>query len=88
MPESVAKDVIHLFPHSSFDLVIDITPLTSIPSQPEPSKPKLAISSKPSISSHTRTTHSAPSSPTKDVDTEKGNLIQDVEIDLPRMTAW
>ena len=75
MPESLAEDIIHLFPHNSYDLVFDITPLTSLPAKPEPSKPKLTISCKPTISSHPRTTNSAPSSPTMDVDTEEGNLI-------------
>jgi len=72
MSESVAEDIIHLFPHSSSDLVFDIIPLTSVPIQPEPSKPKLIISSKPTMSSHPRTNTSAPSSQQKKKKLKKG----------------
>ena len=74
MPESVAEDIINLFPHSS-DLVFDIRPLISLPAQPGASNPKPTISSKPTIPSHPRTTNSAPSSPTKEAEPKEGNLI-------------
>ena len=70
MPESVAKDIIHIFPHKTSDLVLDITPLTFVP---PPFVPKLTISSKPIISSQPRSTTSAPSSPMKEA--KEGNLI-------------
>ena len=63
MLESVAEDIIHLLPHSTSDLVFDITPLTSLPPH---SATNLTISSKPTISSQPRTTTSAPSSPRKE----------------------
>ena len=81
MPESVAEDIIHLFPHSTSDLVFDITPLTSLPI---PSVPKLTITSKPTITSQPRTTTSAPSSPRKEAEGE--NLIPDV-IEQPWTTS-
>ena len=62
MPESVAEDIIHLFAHNSSDIVFDITPIKSLPSQSGPSTPNLTISSKPVISSQPRTTTSVPSS--------------------------
>ena len=69
MLESVAEDIIHLLPHSTSDLVFDITPLTSLSPL---SATNFTISSKPTISSP-RTTTSAPSSPRKE--DEEGNLI-------------
>ena len=70
MPESFTKDLIHLFPHSTSDLIFNITPLTSLP---PPSAPILAITSKPTKTSQPRTSTSAPSSPRKEA--EGKNLI-------------
>ena len=39
MPESVAEDIIQLFPYNVSDLVFDITPLTVVPSQTKTSTP-------------------------------------------------
>ena len=85
MPKTVAEDIIHLFPHSSSDLVFDITPLTSVPVQPEPSKPKLTIYSKPLIQEPQM---QLPQVQQRMPTLKKGTCSQDVKIDLPRMTAW
>ena len=66
----IIEDIIHLFPHSTSDLVFNITPLTCVPPS---SAPKLTITSKPTITSQPRTTTSAPSSTRKE--TEGENLI-------------
>ena len=76
MPESVAEDIIQLFPHNVSDLVFDITPLTTVPSQTSTPTPTFIIPSKPTLPSHPRTTTSAPSSPRKEPEEE--NLIPDV----------
>ena len=73
MPESVAEDIIQLFPHNVSDLVFDVTPITSVPSQTETFTPTSTIPSKPTLLSQPGATTSAPSSPTKEVEEE--NLI-------------
>ena len=83
IPESVAEDIIHLFPHSTSDLVFDITPLTSVP---PPSAPKLTITSKPTITSQPRTTTVTPSCPRKEAKEEyliprhRRTTINDIEV--------
>ena len=56
MPESVAEDIIQLFPHNVSDLVFDITPLTVVPAQTTTPTPTFIIPSKPTLPSHPRTT--------------------------------
>ena len=43
MPESVAEDIIQLFPHNVSDLVFDITPLTAVPAQTSTPTPTFII---------------------------------------------
>ena len=73
MPESVAENIIPLFPHNVSNLVFDITPLTAVPAQTSTPTPTFTIPSRPTLPSHPRTTTSAPSSPRKE--SEEENLI-------------
>ena len=66
MPESIADDIIQLFPHNFSVLVFNITPLTAVPAQTSAHTPTFTVPSKPTLPSHPRTTTSAPSSPRKE----------------------